>query len=323
MKLDARISPSNSLRADADLILRAERLGFAAAWVAEQAHNPFFSLTIAAKETSKFQLGAQGAVAIPRSPMVTAQIAWDLARQSDGRFLLGLDAPDEPAGTARMREYIEGLRAIWNTFQTDARLRYRGEYYTFRLMTPFFNPGPIEHPEVPIYLTGMRPQVAELAGALCQGLQVSALHTADFLSEVVKPAVAAGLRSMQRADNNFALTVPVMIASGVDDAGASDAMRRLKLRIASAAGSAAFRQVSTSHRWDIAAEDLEQLARAGQTNKLHQLIPDEIVEAIAIVAQPQDVLDRIRERYAGLADRVSLELSNENSGLIAAIMAGC
>lgn len=326
LKLDVRISPTNRMRADADLILLAERLGFAAAWVAEHQRNPFFSLTIAANETDTIQLGTRGAVAFPRSPMVTAQIAWDLTRQSGGRFCLGLDAPIDttvdPASIARMREYIESLRAIWNTFQTDARLRYRGEHYTFRLMAPFFNPGPIEHPVIPLFLSGMSPDIPELAGSLCQGLQVSALHTSDYLGDLVKPAVAAGLRSAGRANDYFSLAVPVMIASGLDDAGIGRALRALKLQIASAAGSPAFRQVAAHQRWDIAGEDLVQLAGAGQTDRLDQLIPDEIAEAIAIVAQPQDVLDRVMNRYAGLADRVSLDLSRENSALIAAIMAG-
>ena len=209
MIIDARILPSNDMRADADLILLAERLGFAAAWVAERAHNPFFSLTIAAKETSKIHLGAYRAAAFPRSPMVSAQIAWDLARQSDGRFRLVLDAAEAPdAGHRRLREYIESLRAIWHTFQTGERLRYRGQHYTFRLMAPFFNPGPIAHPDIPILLHGLDPALAELAGALCQGLHIGAIHSADYIKQVAKPAVSAGLQAAGRALSDFSLSRP-------------------------------------------------------------------------------------------------------------------
>ena len=142
MKLDIALNPSNDLRADVKLIRRAEELGFASAWVAESGRNPFFALTVAAAETRKINLGTLAAAAFPRSPMVTAQIAWDLARQTAGRFRLGLHADtvgqiDDRGGengrdnVGQMREYIESLRAIWHTFQTDARLRYRGEHYTF------------------------------------------------------------------------------------------------------------------------------------------------------------------------------------------------
>ena len=82
--------------------------------------------------------------------MITAQIAWDLAAQSSGRFILGLGTQVKPhiekrfsttwtAPVPRLREYIESLRAIWNNFQTSAPLRYRGEHYQFTLMSPFFN----------------------------------------------------------------------------------------------------------------------------------------------------------------------------------------
>ena len=326
MKLDVRIFPSNRMRADADLILLAERLGFAAAWVAEQARNPFFSLTIAATETGAIRLGAYQAVAFPRSPMVSAQIAWDLARQSSGRFCLGLNAPvdsaGEPAnGAGRMREYIESMRAIWHTFQTDERLRYRGRYYTFRLMASFFNPGPIDHPDIPIYLAGMDASVAELAGALCQGLHACAIHSADYLGSVLKPSVAAGLRAAGRAENDFALAVPVMIASGIDDASIHHERQQLKLRIASAANTAAFRRLAAFHNWDISADERDQPTRELKSDALHQQISDEILDEIAIVARPQDVLNRIKRRYAGLADRIILDLSGENRALIEAIMA--
>ena len=327
MKLDVRIFPTNRMRADADLILLAERLGFAAAWVAEQARNPFFSLTIAATETGAVQLGAYQAVAFPRSPMVSAQIAWDLARQSSGRFCLGLNAPVNSAGepdkgTSRMREYLESLRAIWHTFQTDERLRYRGQYYTFRLMAPFFNPGPIDHPEIPIYLAGMDVSVAELAGALCQGMHASEIHSADYLKNVLKPSVAAGSLAAGRAEDDFSLAVPVMIASAIDDASMRQARNAVKLRIAAAANTAAFRRLAAFHNWDISADERNQPTRELKGDALHQQITDEIADEIAIVARPQDVRDRIKRRYAGLADRVILDLSGENCALIEAIMAG-
>lgn len=322
MKLDVRILPSNDIRADADLIVLAERLGFDSAWVVERGRNPFFSLTVAAKETSKLTLGAYGSASFPRSPMVSAQIAWDLARQSSGRFRLALGTPEAPdANHSRLREYIESLRAIWHTFQSGERLRYRGRHYTFRLMAPFFNPGPIANPDVPIYLSGLDPAVAELAGALCQGLHVDAVHSADYIRQVLKPAVSAGIQAAGRAEKDFKLAVHVMIASGLDVAGIRLARRRLKLRIAAAANTAAFRQIAARHNWSLALGDSDTSAREHDEDQLTHLIPDEYVDEIAIVAPPHAVLERIETRYVGLADRISLEFNRENLALIEAIMA--
>src|ERR1041384_3856584 len=105
--------------------------------MAETIPNPSLPLTPAAEHTRRLTLGTAVAIAFPRSPMVTAQIAWDLAEQSDGRFVLGLGTQikahvtrrfssvwDRPG--PRLREYILALRAIWDTFQTNAPLRFKG-----------------------------------------------------------------------------------------------------------------------------------------------------------------------------------------------------
>ena len=258
IKLDATIAPSGDLRHDAEQIKRAEQLGFDAVWVSETAHNPFFPLTLAAKATNRIRLGTQAAAAFPRSPMVTAQIAWDLARQSDGRFILGLGtqarAPIErgfsedgidPIG--RMREYVASLRAIWDTFQTNARLRFRGEHYTFRLMAPFFNPGPISQPTIPIYLAGDQPELCRLAGEICQGLHAHAFHTPAYLQELAMPAVEAGLVEAGRARSEFVVAAPVFIISGETEIDRNRAAASVRERLVRYASARAHRRLMSLH----------------------------------------------------------------------------
>ena len=115
MKFDAAYFPSRDYGADAIGIAQLESAGVAAVWALRSARNPFFSLSVAAAWTRRIQLGVLEDATFSRSPMVTAQIGWDLARQSGGRFALGLggappahqsDAFDEDYGDAegRMRE---------------------------------------------------------------------------------------------------------------------------------------------------------------------------------------------------------------------------
>jgi alkanesulfonate monooxygenase SsuD/methylene tetrahydromethanopterin reductase-like flavin-dependent oxidoreductase (luciferase family) len=68
----------------------AEQMGFDGIWTAETAHDPFLPLTLAAEHSQQVSLGTSIAVAFPRSPAVLAYVAWDLARFSKGRFILGL-----------------------------------------------------------------------------------------------------------------------------------------------------------------------------------------------------------------------------------------
>ena len=331
MKLDLILFPSQDLSADAALIQRAEQLGFAGAWTAETAHNPFFPLTAGAKATAAIQLGTQIAVAFPRSPMVTAQIAWDLARQSRGRFILGLGSQErvhierrfgetwaDPVG--RMREYIESLRAIWHSFQTGGRLRYRGEHYQFRLMAPFFNPGPITQPNIPIYLAGADPRLCELAGELCQGLHVHPLHTAGYLREIVSPALARGLRVAARNPEDIAIAVPLLIVTGSTARARRQSERRARQRIAFYAGTGSFARVMQLQGWGRLAEELRRLARESRWGELQNRISDDMLREFAIVAEPHEVMRAIEARYRGIADRLCLEWRAEDGALIESIL---
>jgi alkanesulfonate monooxygenase SsuD/methylene tetrahydromethanopterin reductase-like flavin-dependent oxidoreductase (luciferase family) len=40
---------------------------------------------------------------------------------------------------ARMREYVHALRAIFRAFQGEERLAFRGDFYSFSLLTDLFS----------------------------------------------------------------------------------------------------------------------------------------------------------------------------------------
>ena len=321
MKFDMTFFP-NDFKQDIELAKQVESLGLDGIWTAEAAHNPFLPLTLAASETERITLGTQIAVAFPRSPMVTAQIAWDLAKQSSGRFILGLGTqvrahivrrfstewlPPIP----RMREYIESLHAIWNTFQHDERLRYRGDYYTFRLMAPFFNPGPIKHPEIPVYIAGVNPKICQLAGELCQGLHAHGFHTERYLKEVVLANVETGLAAAGRERDDFTMVVPVFVATGRNDAEMEQALQATKNRIAFYASTPAYKSVMELHGWDDTRAKLSQMVREGKWDSLWQEVTDEMLHEIAVVGPPDELGAKFRQRYEGLADRICLGWDGE------------
>ena len=68
----------------------AEAIGFDGIWTSETAHDPFLPLTLAAEHSQTLSLGTSIAVAFPRSPAILAHIAWDLAKYSQGRMVVGL-----------------------------------------------------------------------------------------------------------------------------------------------------------------------------------------------------------------------------------------
>jgi probable F420-dependent oxidoreductase len=289
----------------------AEETGFEALWVSETTHDPFIALTLAAVTTERILLGTNVAVAFARSPMVTAYISWDLQRVSRGRFILGLGpqvkahlerrfsvAWERPG--PRIREYVLALQAIWDCWQHGAVLDFRGQFYTFSLMPPFFNPGHIVYPRPPVFLAAVNPFMLRLSGKLAQGVLIHPVNSRTYLEQVAMPMVAEGLRSMGRSRQEFQVTVSCMLA--VDGESRAEVRRQIGFY----GSTPAYRVIFATHGWEELADRLRSLASRGRWDELESLVPDEVVNTLAVVGRPEEVAKLIRERYEGIADRVAI-----------------
>ncbi|MGH9134794.1 MAG: TIGR03617 family F420-dependent LLM class oxidoreductase, partial [Ilumatobacteraceae bacterium] len=196
-----------------------EDVGYSGAWSAETAHDPFLPLVLAAEHTSELQLGTSIAVAFARNPMTLANIGWDLQRFSGGRFTLGLGSQIKPHITkrfsmpwsqpaARMRELVLAIRAIWAAWAGDAKLDFRGDFYSHTLMTPFFNPGPNPHGNPKIFLAGVGGLMTEVAGEAADGFLCHGFTTERYLREVTIPALERGLEKSGRTLADFEISGP-------------------------------------------------------------------------------------------------------------------
>lgn len=314
MKFDVTIF-SDDLNTASDLAHAVEEYGFDGLWVAEAAHNPFLPLTHAAMATQRINLGTAIAVAFPRSPMMMAQTAWDLAQQSQGRFILGLGTQIKPHITKRfsakwgkpvtqLREYIQSLRAIWHSFQTDERLKTEGEYYNFSLLTPFFTPEPMDYHNIPIYIAGVNTGLAKLGGELCDGFHVHSFHTPDYLRHVLIPAIEAGGEKTGRTRADLSLSCAIFVVTGRNDAEIQESKIATKSQIAFYASTPSYSKVLELHGWQDLIPELNALLRRNRWEEMHTLISDEMLEHFAVVASPDELPYKVRDRYDGLLDRV-------------------
>jgi len=296
---------------------RAEELGVGALWSAETKHDPFLPLAVAAAHTSRVQLGTAIAVAFPRSPMIMAHTAWDLQKVSGGRFVLGLGTQVkahnerrfslkwEPPGP-RLREVILALRAIWESWQQGAPLNFRGKSYRFDLMTPFFNPGPIEHPRIPVYIAAVHPYMAPMAGEICDGLHVHSFHSPKYLREVIHPAVEEGLRASGRSRKDFTFRASTMVVLGDTKDELERSKQAVKQQIAFYASTRTYQAVLAVHGLDHLVPQLHAKSLEGDWQGMANLISDETLDHFAVTATWGTVGARLRERYAGICDRTQL-----------------
>jgi probable F420-dependent oxidoreductase len=316
MKLDAALAiDAAHLRDVARIARAAEEIGFAGLWTPETQHNGFYPLLLAAEHSQRIDLGTAVAIAFPRSPMVMAQNAWDLQSLSGGRFILGLGtqvrahierrygmAWDSPV--ARLRDYIGALRAIWQSWQTGERLNYQGQFYQHTLMTPFFNPGPIAHPDIPIYIAGVNEGLARLAGETCQGFHVHPFHSAKYIAEVVRPQIAAGATRAGRAPADVTLVSSVFAITGPNDAAVASVRKLVREQIAFYASTPTYRVVLECHGWQEVGEQLSRLASMKRWSQMSELVTDEMLAVFAVEAPLDRIGAALRARYDGVLDRI-------------------
>ena len=313
MLFDASLPPV-ALSEAAAVARAAEALGFDGLWSTETMHDPFLPGPLVFEQTKRLAFGTAVAIAFARSPATMAYTAWDLAQYSGGRFILGLGTqvkahierrfgmpwPDSVVG--KLREQIGAIRAFWNAWQTGGSLDYRGEYYKLTLMSPFFNPGRIENPEIPIYIAGVNTGLAKLAGECADGFLAHPFHTQRYLHEVIVPALEQGLEKAGRPRSALKLSMTAFAVTAPHE----DLF--VRSQIAFYASTPSYRAVMDLHGWGEIADKLSGLARFGKWGEMPALVSDEMLNAVAVVCSADELPGKLMERYQGTADRMGLYL---------------
>ncbi|RMF83636.1 MAG: TIGR03617 family F420-dependent LLM class oxidoreductase [Nitrospinota bacterium] len=295
----------------------AETIGFDGIWTPETKHNPFLPLTLIAEHSSRLICGTSIAIAFARSPMVLANIAWDLQAYSQGRFVLGLGTQvkghnerrfsvkwESPG--PRMREVILALRAIWDCWQHGTPLRFQGRYYTFTLMTPFFNPGPIAHPHIPIHIAAINPYMCRLVGELCDGIRLHSFNSRRYTEEVILPNIRAGAEKAGRSPDDIAICGGGFIITGATSEEIEQEKEKVRQRIAFYASTRTYKPILDIHGWGETCLILHQMAARGEWEAMAGQITDEMLEAFAVWGTYDEIAEKVWERYGGVVDRVVL-----------------
>lgn len=311
MKFDASIQ-AHDLNQMPALVHAAEAIGFDALWSHETQHDPILPMAIISEHSRHISFGTAVAIAFARSPTTVAYSAWDLARTSKGRFILGLGTqvrahierrfgmswPESPV--EQLREFILALRALWSTWQTGERLNFRGKHYKLTLMTPFFNPGAIDNPDIPIYIAGVNTGLCRLAGEIADGFIAHPYHSARYLREVIRPAIEQGASRSGRDANQIVLSTSVMTISSPEE------KESIQAQIAFYASTPSYRPVMALHGWGEIADQLQLLSRKKAWNEMPSLIDDDMLDTFAISTPANELANAISQRYQGIVDRISL-----------------
>lgn len=302
---------------------RAEELGYDGVTSNETNHEAFLPIVLAAEHTQRAEVGTAIAISFPRSPMITANLAWDLQQYSKGRFNLGLgtqvkghnqrrfSTPWTAPPVPRMREYAQALRAIWDTWQNGTKLDFVGEHYTFTLMTPFFDPGPIDHPHIPIYLAAVGDGMCRLVGEVADGIRLHTFNTPKYVREVILPSIEAGAKKAGRSLNDIEIIGGSFIATGATEADVEKAKPEQKRRIAFYGSTRTYHPVFEAHGWLDLGLKLHEMSLKGQWDAMTDLITDDVLDEFAVVATYDQLPGRIREKFKGVLTRLSFTIPTQ------------
>ena len=308
-----------SLKGVPETARRIEEQGYDFITTGESSHNPFLPMTLAAEHTERVDLVTSIALAFARSPMDTAYIAWDLQTLSRGRFVLGLGSQvrghivrrynmDWSAPARRMRDYVMAMRAVWDYWQNGGKLDFKSEHFNFNLMPPFFNPGPIEHPNPRVYLAAVNPHMLRVAGEVCDGVLLHPFNTTKYTEETVLPNIRRGAEMAGRSLEDIDVSGGILMATGATDEEIESNRQAMKSRIAFYGSTRVYAPVLNAHGWNDTAQKLYRMSVDGKWAEMSGEITDEMLEIFAVTGNYDQIVGKIKDRFGSYADSVTFSI---------------
>lgn len=312
------VLPVRDWRACRPAAAMAEADGYDCVQSNELRHDPFAPLAFAALATERVALATSVAIAFPRSPMIVANHAWDLARHSNGRFVLGLGSQvkahnerrfsvkwDAPA--ARLGEYVQALRAIWRCWEAGTKLDFKSPHYTFTLMTPEFSPGPQGLPMPPVAMAAVGPLMLKTAARVADSVRLHGFATRHYLEEVVRPMLRTELAASGKSFAQFEVTGGGFIATGPNDAAVKEAAEKARYRVAFYGSTPAYWGVFETHGLGDLGQRLHAKVREGKWKEISALVSDDVLDLFVARAPYEGIAEAIAQRFGGVVDTVTLE----------------
>lgn len=315
----------NDLRQVPTDIQRIEAAGYDGITTQESRHDPFLPLGVAAVHSERVQLGTGVAIAFPRSPMVMANLCWDLQVASRGRFILGIGPQVKghnerrfsvpwTAPAPRMREYIQSLRAIWRSWKTGEPLAFDGEHYQFSLMTPNFTPEPMPYAPPPITMAAVGPGMLRTAGHVADGVRLHGFCTPRYLQNVIMPELEAGMTRSGRQRENLQISGGGFVITGATDEDVAGMTEFYRSRIAFYGSTRAYWPVFEQHDLLDLGEQLNHMSKTNQWQAMPALITDDVIQLFAAIGRHDQIVAEIEGHFGGLVDVVADSASYDTPG---------
>ena len=296
---------------------RLEEIGYDGAFSFESKLDPFLPLALASEHTSTLRLGTAIAIAFARNPMNLASLAHGLQAISEGRFIFGLGSQVKPhiekrfsmpwsQPAARMREMVLAIKAIFDAWEGEAPLDFRGDFYTHTIMIPAFDPGPNPFGPPPIFTAGFGPLMTAVAGEAADGFFAHPFNSRKSLLDNTLPALEKGLAQSGRSRSELEIICATLVVTADGDAEFERVKEAARKHLAFYGSTPAYLPTLACHGWDALHGDLNRMSKQGRWDDMAELIDDEILKTIAVVGPRNRIAALLQERLDGIADGVTI-----------------
>jgi len=301
---------------------RLERLGYDVLTTGELKYEATTRWTLAAHASKRAEIGMSVMIAFPRSPFVSAQMAWELQRMTGGRISIGLGSQvkghnerrfstgEWVAPAARMEEYVQMMRAVWQTFQSGKLNPFEGEHYQFTLCPPAFNAGPIDVPFPKIFLAAVNPAMTRVAGRVADGLLPHSFTTEKYVREVTLPNLGKGALQAGRNVSEIEIAAGGMMALADSKGELTQKLLKLRHRVAFYGSTRTYQKVFEVHGQEELGQKLHEMSVTDRWDQMPDAVSLDVVREFAI-SGTYDSLPAEIERRQGFADRVSIDTAGD------------
>lgn len=308
-----------------DLARQLQQAGFGGMLFTEAGSTPWMSIAAAAMAAEELEFSTGIAVAFPRSPMISAQIAWELAMNTSGRFRMGLGSQvkghierryasqwDKPA--PQMRDYVAAFKACIRAFRGEEKLSHEGDYYNLSLLPAQWAPPRHDFEDVKIDISAVGPYMCKVVGELCDGVHVHPMHSMTYIENRLLPDIKAGADKAGRSLDEIDLIVPVFVIPGDTPEEREAMINRTRVQIAFYGSTPNYAFQFDDLGFEGTTPKLGALMKQGDIGGMAEAITDEMLEHFALVAKWDDMADALLNRYRGVASRVVTYLAAEDIG---------
>lgn len=294
----------------------ARRVGFDGMVVTEAGRTAYPSVTAAALAAPGLDLATGVAVAFPRSPMVTAQVAWELQEVTEGRFRLGLGtqvrthvvrrygaAFDRPG--PRLRDYVLAVRACFDAFRSGT-LDHHGEFYDLDFITSQWSPGPIPFADPKVDVAAVNPWMLKMAGEVADGVHIHPIGEPGYLHRHVLPNLAAGAARAGRPVADVAVIVPVTTIVGETDEEIARARDVARATLSFYGSTPNYAFIWDEAGFDGTTERIRAHQKVGDFAAMAAEISDEHLAVFCTEARWDGLADALIATYGDVVDRLVL-----------------